>query len=68
MQTSEYRHMTAREQRMLKQHPNRAARKRVLASLTEAVARTKPESGERAGLLAECREISRTLSRKKRAA
>jgi hypothetical protein len=32
------------------------------------VARTKPESGERAGLLAECREISRTLSRKKRAA
>lgn len=68
MQTSEYRHMTAREQRMLKQHPNRAARKRILAPLTEAVARTKPGSDEREELLAERRDISRTLSRKKHAA
>lgn len=67
MQTNEYRHLSADEQTVLKRHPDRAARKRILAPLTEAVARTKPGSDERASLLAERREINKSLSRKRHA-
>lgn len=68
MQTNEYRHLSANEQKVLKQHPDRAARKRILAQLTEAVARTKPGSAERKALLDERHEINKTLSRKRQAA